>query len=260
MSGIKIKSDITLEKQKILFLIYVLILSAYPMLQIDKIDKSNLELSLIIPVLIIALVSVVLFIFIWTNKFKVMFSQDAIEILPERLELALYENEVDLVKPIEKINLAERLESSLSKNEVDLVNPIKKINLPDGKKSTYYNKENDLNEILRKLPEFDCDIELFEDLLLGYEIPADKKIKSTLDKIGIIRFVVIIFELKRDYPNVHNQIKAIIDHYFLEKESMNPYKIQNTASEVSQAFNELLDESSILNGKKKKLDNIFSIK
>ncbi|MCL5127316.1 hypothetical protein [Algibacter sp. L4_22] len=128
--------------------------------------------------------------------------------------------------------------------------------LSKGLKSSFYNQKTDLNDILKKLPEFDCDSDTFKNLLLGNRISDKNKITSSFYKSDIIRFVIIVFSLNNNNTS-HKQIKEIISHYFIEKKTGEKYNLQDKASEISGIYREQINESDKFTSIQNRINNLF---
>ncbi|MFV0506289.1 MAG: hypothetical protein ACK5L5_06210 [Bacteroidales bacterium] len=127
--------------------------------------------------------------------------------------------------------------------------------LTQGKPSPFYSKKLNLTKILEELNFVECTDSTFKDFLLGYQI--EDKMKCSLSKIQLIRFIAIMFEYTRDTP--HDEIKEKISHYFVQKNDENPFYIQDKASEISKVFDEQINKAKIYEDFKNKLLLLFSI-
>lgn len=128
--------------------------------------------------------------------------------------------------------------------------------LGKGLKSSFYNQKTELNEILKKLPEFDCDNDTFKNLLLGNRIFDKNKITSSFYKSDIIRFVIIVFSLNNNNTS-HKQIKEIISHYFIEEKTGEKYNLQDKASEISGIYREQLNELDKFTSMQNRIESLF---
>ncbi|QNK76897.1 hypothetical protein H7F37_12330 [Winogradskyella sp. PAMC22761] len=225
------------------FLGLLLFISAFTIKNIKPDD--SLDYTLLFPSMLICILANLLMALIWTKKFKLRYNSFSDNTTSQKPENSITNNETS--KSIELI-------------EVD--NNIINEQLYKGYKSKYYSNELDLNIVLDNLPDIKCNIETLESFLQGNKIPKDKKIVSSFNKTDIIRFLIIVYDLKKETSQ--EIIRTLISHYFLQennqKEGDSKYNLLYSDSAISRSLTETLyEESKLLTLKKETIIPAFQL-